>query len=99
MVFHMGTNAREVGLLTEAVATEIRVELARQRIGIRELSRISGVPYSTTRKCVEGLRAIDVGELSLLSAALGLTPSEVMGRAEAVLALRPALEEEGPPTT
>lgn len=90
----MGTNARAVGRLAEAVATELRVELARQRVGIRELARISGVPYATTRKCVEGLRAIDIEELSRLSAALGLTPSEMIGRAEAVLALHPPSEEE-----
>lgn len=95
-MFHMGTNGRVVGPLVEAVATEIRVELARKKIGVRELSRLSGVPYSTARKCVEGLRAIDIEELSLLSAALGLTPSAIVERAEAAVAAEAELSEATP---
>lgn len=79
----MGTNSRTVGPLAESVATELRVELARQGMKIRELARLSGVPYSTTRKCIEGLRAIDMDELRLLTAALHMTPSQLMTRAEA----------------
>lgn len=82
----MGTNARAVGPLLVAVATELRVEAARQQLSLRELSRRSGVPYPTTRKSLEGTRAIDIEELALLAGALGVSVAVLVERAENALA-------------
>lgn len=83
----MGTNARELGQFVKAVAQELRIEAARQQMPLRELARLSDVPYPTTRKSVSGDRVIDVEELAKFAGALGLTGGEVLARAESLVQL------------
>lgn len=78
----MGTNARVPGYVLRALADELRAEAARRRVTIRELARLSDVPYPTTRKSVAGERMIDVEELSRFGRALETTGADLLYRAE-----------------
>ena len=68
---------RESAVLA-AVAEQLRVEAARQRVTIRELARRSGLPYPSVQKSLAGTRMIDVVELAKLCVALGVTPADLL---------------------
>lgn len=78
----MSAKARQVGPWAEAVAEELRVELARRGWTQRRLSEASGVPASTLHKRLSAKRPVDVEELGRIARGLGLTVSEVLRRAE-----------------
>jgi transcriptional regulator with XRE-family HTH domain len=61
-----------------AVAEQLRVEAARQRVTIRELARRSGLPYPSVQKSLAGTRMIDVVELAKLCVALDVTPADLL---------------------
>jgi transcriptional regulator with XRE-family HTH domain len=68
---------RESAVLA-AVAEQLRVEAARQRVTIRELARRSGLPYPSVQKSLAGTRMIDVVELAKLCVALDVTPADLL---------------------
>lgn len=66
------------------VASEIRAEMARQRMSVRDLSESSGVSPSTiTRKVQNEERRLLVDEINAIGEALGLPGWELMRRAQA----------------
>lgn len=80
--FHMGTNSRELGALSQAVSAELRAEASRRNIGVRELGERSRLPYSTVSKTLRGQRVIDVEELGRLAHGIGIEPAEIVRNAE-----------------
>jgi len=80
--FHMGTNSRELGPLSQAVSAELRAESSRRNIGVRELGERSRLPYSTVSKSLRGARVIDVEELGRLCHGLDIEPAEILRNAE-----------------
>lgn len=65
------------------IAAEIRSELGRQRMTMRELADKSGLSYdSIRRKVKEETREITVGELNLIAQAVNVRVSALVLRAE-----------------
>ena len=99
ILFHMATNARDMGPLALAVAGELRAEIARQNLTLKQVVAESHMPHSTASKSLNGKRMIDVEELAQLSKAIGISPAEIMRRASASLAtnvtpIRPNVSRE-----
>ena len=84
-MFHMGTNDRAAGEQTGALAAAIREAQGRVNMSGAELSRKSGVPYSTLRKIREGNQPIDFEELNKIAKALDVKASALAFRAESIL--------------
>lgn len=81
---YMGTNAREVGPMTEAVAGELRAALARKKLSMREFARTSGLPLTTLQRTLSGKRAIDVDQLFEICDWLQIDAGEVIEAAEKI---------------
>ncbi|PRI10956.1 helix-turn-helix domain-containing protein [Leucobacter massiliensis] len=79
-----GSNARKIGPMTEAVAQELRAELARQRRSAKSLAESAGLNRSTLHKTLNAQRAIDVDDLFHLADLLDVSPSEMFAKAEAL---------------
>ena len=69
--------------LDSYVSAEIRAERNAQRLTIRDMTRGSGLTDRSYRRIESGEKSINVTELAALSSALGLTPVEVLERAQA----------------
>lgn len=80
----MGSNDRSTGDRTAALAAAIREAQGRQDMTDAELSRRSGVPYSTLRKIRKGGQPIDYEELSKIAQALNVRASDLALRAEGI---------------
>lgn len=79
----MASNSRDrESSVLAAVAEQLRLEAARQRVSLREISRRSGVPYPTVQKSLAGRRMIDVAELAALCYALDVGPALLLARIE-----------------
>lgn len=76
-------NARLIGPMTEAVASELRAELGRQKRSAKSLAESAGLTRSTLHKTLNAQRAIDVDDLFHLADLLGVSPTEIFDRAEA----------------
>lgn len=85
-------NARYIGPMTEAVAQELRAELARQKRSAKSLAEDHGLNRSTLHKTLNAQRAIDVDDLFALADLLSVSPTEMFAKAEAVA--RQALDDE-----
>ena len=80
--------------MNQAVAAELRAELARHRdLTQQDVVERSGLPVNTVGKVFRGEMMIDVKQLELISLALHVDPSRVIARAEQSLARRSG---EGP---
>lgn len=77
-------NARYVGPMTEAVAQELRAELARQRRSAKSLAEDNGLNRSTLHKTLNAQRAIDVDDLLRLSDMLNISATDLFARAERI---------------
>ncbi|VXB76593.1 helix-turn-helix domain-containing protein [Pseudoclavibacter sp. 8L] len=75
-------NARLIGPMTEAVASELRAELGRQKRSAKSLAESAGLTRSTLHKTLNAQRAIDVDDLFHLADLLNVSPSELFERAE-----------------
>lgn len=68
--------------LNAAVAAEIRAEMARRKLTVRQLAELADIPYGTLRRKMSAERYIDVAELEQIAAALELTSVEIVEAAE-----------------
>jgi transcriptional regulator with XRE-family HTH domain len=68
--------------LNAAVADELRAEMARRRISVKELAQLADIPYGTLRRKISAERYIDVAELDQLAKALGVTSADIVRAAE-----------------
>lgn len=78
----MAQGSRRVDTYTVAVAEELRAAVERLELTHTEVSERTGIARSTVGKILSGSRAIDMGELALLAAAVGKTPSGLVAAAE-----------------
>ena len=66
---------------------EIRAELGRQRLSLRDLSKASGISYgSVLRKINHQSRSLSLDEFIAIANALNIHASELIARAEQALA-------------
>lgn len=77
-------NARYIGPMTEAVAQELRAELARQKRSAKSLAEDNGLNRSTLHKTLNAQRAIDVDDLFSLAELLNISAAELFARAEVI---------------
>jgi transcriptional regulator with XRE-family HTH domain len=81
MLFHVSTNSRELGILVQAVAAELRARRAYLNMGVRELAEKARLAHPTVSKSLSGKRVIDVEELGRLAHALGVSPASIVQNA------------------
>lgn len=62
------------------MAEEIRAEMARQKMNVNELSEVVGIPLSTLRRSLNGLRPLTLDELHGIGSALNLKLSVLISR-------------------
>jgi len=58
--------------LNDAVAAEVRAEMARQRISARRLAEMSGIPHTTLARKMRGAARLDLDDLQDVADALGV---------------------------
>lgn len=68
--------------LSEAVATEVRAEMGRQRKTQVDLARLLKVHQATAARRLDGSKSLDVIELATVAAWLGTTASNLLSCAE-----------------
>ena len=66
----------------EAVAGEIRAEVARQRLTLRTLAETTDITPSTLSRRMADPASLSFDELVAICSALGITPSALLARAE-----------------
>lgn len=71
--------------LNEAVASQLRGELAAKDWTLADLSAASGIPKVSVQRYLRGTRPIDIAILDRLARALGLSVVDVFVMAEARL--------------
>lgn len=64
------------------VAEEIRAEIARQKISVRDLSEMTGIPKSSLARIVDGSRSPRITDAEAISRAVGIKLSDLIRRAE-----------------
>jgi len=70
---------------TEAVASEVRAEMGRQRKTQADLAAVLKIYPATAARRLDGSVPFDVVELATVARWLGVTASELMARAERAL--------------
>lgn len=70
------------GRLNDAMAAEIRAERAAKGLTVVELGQAIGVSKSKMLALLKGSIDIDVPDIESLTLAFGITPAELMGRAQ-----------------
>lgn len=84
---HMGTNARELGDFSYAVAAELRAAIAHAGYSRRAFATRANLPITTLHKTLRGERVADVEDLAQICDYLeGVTPAAILHRAEDALA-------------
>lgn len=78
MVVHMGTWDN----LAAAVASQLRAERAAAQMTYKELADAAGMTEQSVMRYLTGKRDIPLPEFAKMAEALGLTPYELMKRAE-----------------
>ena len=64
--------------ITEQVAANVRVELARRRLGQVAVARTLGLSQAAVSRRLNGSVPLDVNELALIADLLGLTASDLL---------------------
>ena len=64
------------------VATEVRVEMVRQRVTVSQLSQATNIPPSRLHRRFNGSTSFDTDELEVIAGALNIAASELVRRAE-----------------
>ena len=63
---------------TEIVAANVRVELARRRLGQVQVAYALGLSQAAVSRRLKGSVPLDVNELSVIADLLGLTPADLL---------------------
>lgn len=92
----MGTNSRQVGAWSDALAAQIRAERAASGMTQAELIARAGMSRSTYLRIEAGTRVPDVTDLARIAFALGLPLSTLIRRAEDRLTAGTRKERLGP---
>lgn len=80
-----GQRPRRTSPLIDAFATEVRAITAARRITAREMSRRTGIGYSTYTRIEQGNRPPDAWQMQMIAQALDMPMSELLRRAEDLL--------------
>ncbi|WBT08819.1 helix-turn-helix transcriptional regulator [Corynebacterium sp. SCR221107] len=72
----------ELRFRSEAVAIEVRAELARQEKTINQVADYVGMPVSTMRRSVKGQRPFTIDELGAISEFLGIGIVQLLKRSD-----------------
>ncbi|MHA4848804.1 helix-turn-helix domain-containing protein [Rhodococcus sp. MSC1_016] len=78
----MAQSPRRIGSYTVAVAEELREAVEQLELTQEDVSERTGIPRSTVGKILQGKRAMDVEEIALLAAAVGMSVTSLMTAAE-----------------
>ena len=78
----MAQGSRPVDTYTVAVAAELRAAVERLELTQEEIGERTGIARSTVGKILSGSRAIDMREIALLAAAVGMSASGLVAAAE-----------------
>lgn len=70
--------------MNQAVAKAIAAERAISGLTVHELSAVSGVPISTLMRILGAKREIKVTQLQQLATAFGITPVDIIMRAQEI---------------
>ena len=70
--------------MNQAVAKAIAAERAIAGLTVRELSAVSGVPISSLMRILSAEREIKVTQLEQLATAFGITPVDIILRAQEI---------------
>lgn len=73
-----GSNAREIGPMTHAVARELRALMARHKYSAARLSKEAGIPRATLHRTLNAQRAIDVEDLFEICDFFKVDPARLM---------------------
>jgi transcriptional regulator with XRE-family HTH domain len=73
----------DLGTWSQRVAAAVRAEMAAQHRSARDLADVLGVTLPTANTRLRGSKPFDLGELDRVSTWLGLSPSELLARADA----------------
>lgn len=72
-----------MNIIPTGIPAEIRGELAKRKMSLRDLSEKTGLSYDTViRKISNESRSLDVGELFLIATALDINMSQIVSSAE-----------------
>ncbi|MFJ4107942.1 helix-turn-helix domain-containing protein [Oerskovia enterophila] len=74
-------NTIKQGTMNDAVAATLRAEIAAQRLQLKDVAELAGIPDRTLNRYLKGERPINVNTLASLAAAVGLTSGEVWTKA------------------
>lgn len=72
--------------LEAAIATQVKVALVENGIGQKELAAAVGIERATLTRYLTGVRSMPMPTFFAVAEALGLTPLELMSRAQARIA-------------
>ena len=64
--------------ITEVVAANVRMELARRRLGQVQVARVLGISQAAVSRRLNGSVPLDVNELSLIADLLGMAASDLL---------------------
>ena len=64
--------------ITELVAANVRMELARRRLGQVQVARVLGLSQAAVSRRLNGSVPLDVNELSLIADMLGMAASDLL---------------------
>lgn len=90
----MGTNARDIGPVSEAVSEELRALLARHKMSVRAFAQTHNLPLTTLHKTLNAQRVVDVEDLYSICEPLGADPAEILDAAIKAADLRAAAMSE-----
>lgn len=72
-----------MNVIPTGIPAEIRAELAKRKMSMRDLSEKTGLSYDTViRKISNESRLLDVAELFLIAGALDVSPAGLVANAE-----------------
>lgn len=74
-------NARPIGVMTQAVATEMRMVMAEHKVSAAKLASQTNLAKSTLHKTLRAERAIDVEDVHNFCDFFDLNPAELIARA------------------
>lgn len=74
----MGTNARDIGPVSEAVSAELRALLARHKMSVRAFAQAQNLPLTTLHKTLNAQRVVDVEDLYAICDPLGADPAGIL---------------------
>lgn len=71
-----------MGTINASLGAVVRAAIRDAELNQRAISSLTGIPYTTLRRKLDGLSSFTVDELMLIGSPLNVLPSELIGAAE-----------------